>query len=326
MPAILLKHIEKIANKPIHELFDLICGTSVGAVIAGVCATPHKIIPTVTRTNLDQAITELKQTKMFETSFLRNLTSGFGLLKARVPTIVRDSTMNKLYGDTRMSQGLTDILTVSYDLSTNGARIFSSAKARNNPEQEDVLITDAVRASASVPTIWEPLQVGSSICIDGGLFSNNPLLYGLSDAINVYNRDPDNCIVFSLGTGYMIDQNPDNLRISTTGIKFLEKVIRAVVSTDTINSIALTRTFVPNINQFVHIDFPLHWSQFKLLSTQKSFINDLDNIANQVINENNNILNKLVAYLTGNIPLKAPKYENGKQIGYFYSNVAKLSK
>ena len=225
--------------------------------------------------------------------------------------------MTRLYGNTRISEGFTDILTVSYDLSTNGARVFSSSKARKNPAVENVLITDAVRASASVPTVWEPLQVGSSLCIDGGLFSNNPLLYGLSEAINVYGRDPSECIVFSLGTGFLVDEEDvtetGHKRIHSRGFKFLEKVIRAVVSTDTINTIALTQTFLPNINQFMHMDFPLQWHQFRFLSTKSSFVEQLETIAAGVVEENKDVLKLLTSYLVGDISNESTK--NGRWKG-----------
>lgn len=327
-PGLLLRHMEQESGKPLHELFDLICGTSVGAVIAGVACTR--------KSSLDDALNQLKNTKMFKTSVWNNISTLFGLRRARVSPAVRDATMHTLYGDTRLSEGLVDILTVSYDLSKKGAKIFSSSKARKDPQREDVLITDAVRASASVPTIWEPLKVGDSICIDGGLFSNNPLLYGLSEAINHYKVDPSNCVVLSLGTGYLMydDENEENKngtvgrknlvkKIATRGLKFLEEVVRAAVSTDTINTVALTATFLPRINQFVHIDFPLRWHQFQLLSTDESFVDGLETVAEKVIGESKEQLNVFSGYLTGAAPLGvAPgKDERGK----FYSNVRSLT-
>ena len=36
MPVIILKHLEKECGRPIYELFDYVCGTSTGALLAGM--------------------------------------------------------------------------------------------------------------------------------------------------------------------------------------------------------------------------------------------------------------------------------------------------
>lgn len=318
MPALVLQHLEQKTGKRIHEMFDLICGTSVGAVIAGVCVTPKNMsgsreVSAQVSTTLPEAIEELKSTKMFHTSWWRDMYTLGGLLAARVSPKKRDDIMQKLYGNTKITDGLTDILTVSYDISSNNAKIFSSSKGRANLD-DDVLISDAIKASAAVPTVWDPLRVGSSVCIDGGLFSNNPLLYGLSEAINVYNAEPEDIILFSLGTGYLVDSDP---QLFTRGFRFLEKVVRTFASSETINSVTLANTFLPKISQFVHLDFPLQWNQFKVLSTSNKTIATYERVANGVVQDSDNVLTVLGDYLTGNAPLESHREEKGQ----FYTNV-----
>lgn len=296
MPARVLQHVETVTGKSIRESFDLIAGTSVGSLIAGIVTSP-------TETTIGDAINKLENTNMFKSTWFRDITSVAGLLRPRIPTAVRDAELSALLGETTLGECSPDVLTVSFDVRHNKPRIFTT---KNDPQ---IQVLDAVKASASVPTVWEPLEIDGALCIDGGLFSNNPTLYAIAYAMSVYDVQPEDIAVFSLGTGYLINSEEDNTGpggiISTltaplfTGRRMVEMLIRTFASSNTVNSVALTETLLNKMDRFIHLDFPLRLTQFKFLSTQKSDINALETVAQKVIQEERDIISEFCQYLIG---------------------------
>lgn len=286
MPARVLEHLEKVTCQPLSQSFDLICGTSVGAVIAGVIASPADI-------HISDAINSLKNTKMFKSNFFRTLWTCGGIIRPRISTKRRDEELQKLYGQTKLAECSPPILTVSFDVKGGTAKTFST---RRTP---DVAIGDAVKASASVPTIWKPHQVNDSICIDGGLFSNNPTLYGIIEALTNYNIESRDIVIMSLGTGYLTGSTSARVAGKLTGFRLIDTLVRTFASANTVNSVNLTSQLVTNMNRFVHIDFPLTLSQFKFLSTKKKDVDALDRVSAQVIEECDDVIRKFGDELTG---------------------------
>ena len=315
MPARVLQHLETVSGQPLSEMFDLICGTSVGAVIAGVIASPSDI-------HIGDAIDKLKNTKMFKSSLWKNVITVGGILGPRISTTMRDQEMATLYGDVTLKECSPDVLTVSQDISHQRSKIFTSKRNGN------VLIKDAVIASASIPTIWKEHQVEDALCIDGGFLSNNPMLYGITEALTTYGQSPENLAVLSLGTGYLVDEEISASPVprSLTGFRLVNTLIRTLASANTMNSFDITSSLVPNMERFVHLDFPLHLHQFKFLSTKKSDVDALEHIAEQVIHDNESVLERFGKMLTGEMETSPEQGRLFASQRKYYTNVKNISK
>ena len=308
LPSRILEHMEVITGNKLSTMFDLVCGTSVGGLISGVIGSPEDI-------HITDAIDKLKNTKMFQSSFLRNMVTIGGILRPRIATKIRDAELQDLYGNTKLGDCKPHVLTVSYDLKSGRAKTFSTAK------DPSIALTDAVKASAAVPTVWEPHVVNDAICIDGGIFSNNPMLYGITEALTTYGKTPDQIMIFSLGTGYLQD-NLDKPTTSSNGLHLINQLIRTYVSSNTINSVTLTENLVKDMSRFVHLDFPLELKSFKFLSTKKNHVDRLEEVAKKVIIQNEGILNEFAKDLSeshgGSGRLAAKKHQDFPR---YYTNI-----
>ncbi|KAI9291832.1 FabD/lysophospholipase-like protein, partial [Neoconidiobolus thromboides FSU 785] len=85
IPTMVLNYIEKKTKKPISSLFDIITGTSTGALLGVVLNIPNEKGSKVPKYNTDDALNlYMKECPaLFQTNFLINLKNLWGLRSAR---------------------------------------------------------------------------------------------------------------------------------------------------------------------------------------------------------------------------------------------------
>jgi uncharacterized protein len=205
IPAVVLSELESRTGRPIHELFDLIGGTSTGGILALGLTAPG---PKGTARHSARALLELYESegnRIFRRSPLHTLAGLGGLLEERYPDGGLERVLTEQLGDARLSEALTEILVACYDIERRRPFFFKSHKARSQPAR-DFLMRDAARATAAAPTYFEPARVplpegpGHRTLIDGGVFVNNPAMAVYVEARMLFGGDSQSLIV-SLGTG-----------------------------------------------------------------------------------------------------------------------------
>ncbi len=210
IPLLILKKIEEIEGKKIHELFDLIIGTSTGGIIAcGLTATKDGKTPVLT---IDRLI-ELYTTKgdiIFprKKNVITKMVSKINSVSS--PTFSSkglDELLTEYFGDMKLSNTLTPIIVTSYDLKNNEVLMFKSRKS--GEENYDVTLKDVCRATSAAPTYLPSYEMKyggkDRICLDGGVYINNPSMAGISDVIrnkyNIPDLELSDISLLSLGTG-----------------------------------------------------------------------------------------------------------------------------
>ena len=193
----ILREIEQLLPRPIHETFDLIFGTSTGSIIAALLS-------------IGRTVNEIHE-----------------LYKEHVPTIMRAKcrsskseklreTSEKVFGQLKFDSVLTGLGIVATNWQLNTPMIFKSRYIQAHGRRATFVagfgctIADAVEASCSAFPFFERKIVTTSNgdvveLVDGGYCANNPTLYALVDATAALGYMPMNCRVLSLGCG----QYPD---------------------------------------------------------------------------------------------------------------------
>jgi patatin-like phospholipase/acyl hydrolase len=211
IPAVLLAELERRAERPVCELFDLIAGTSTGGILAAALSVPGEDgKPRLTAAQVAESY-ELLGPRVFHRSLRRRITSADGLADERYGSEGLKAALAEQLGEALLSQTLTDVVLTAYDLGDRRAVFFRTWRARADPAI-DVRLADAVLATASAPTYFEPARVRrvaggeTHTLVDGGVFATNPAMCALAEVARMGRLDE--VLVVSLGTGSKTDAIP----------------------------------------------------------------------------------------------------------------------
>lgn len=193
-PAHILAKLEEKTGRPIADCFDLIAGTSTGAIVAGAAG----------------ARIELKEVvKLFETEaaniFRKRGLINVGFWKSKYSTAPLERVVRSMAPNQRLGEITTPLLVTSSDVSTGGVHVFKSGymKELGEPYTRDgeVLLADAILASCAAPSYFDPCEVGSYRLADGGLWANNPSIIALVEALSKFQHSLEQVHILSIGTG-----------------------------------------------------------------------------------------------------------------------------
>lgn len=188
-----LKELEGMFNCPLYQRFDLIFGTSTGAIIASLIALGYKV----------DKIHELYKKHVPEV--MRRWTQ-----KGKTEALAK--LVKEVFGETTFSDVKTGIGVVTTKWVIERPMVFKGDIAQAHGRKGTfapgfgVSIADAVQASCSAYPFFERKHVTTSAgdnieLIDGGYCANNPCLYAIADAVAALNKPHAELRVLSLGVG-----------------------------------------------------------------------------------------------------------------------------
>jgi hypothetical protein len=212
IPALVLARIEKLTNRPIARLFDLIAGTSTGGILAlGLTIPKNAGRPLYTARDL-VAMYERDGPRIFSRSLLRTLSTTDSLLWKKYTSQGIEQVLAEYFGDSRLRDAVTDVLVPSYEIGRRFPFFFKSTNARLRPDY-DFLARDIARATSAAPSYFEPVKIPTGTnsenytLIDGGVFANNPAACALVEAQSTLPHR-GGYLVVSLGTGSLMRRLP----------------------------------------------------------------------------------------------------------------------
>src|ERR1017187_3743710 len=195
-----LKEVEAMLDCPLSRRFDLVFGTSTGAIIAALIALGYKV-------------DEIHE-----------------LYKAHVPTVMRERTpagrtaalaklASEVFGASRFEDVKTGIGIVAARWLTERPMIFKGSVAQAHGLKGTftpgfgVSIADAVQASCSAYPFFERKHVktdaGDQIeLLDGGYCANNPPLYAIADAVVALEKERTNIRVLNFWVAVYPEPKP----------------------------------------------------------------------------------------------------------------------
>jgi predicted acylesterase/phospholipase RssA len=182
IPALVAAEIEQRTGQPIANLFDLVAGTSTGAIIACALTRPQPM-----PADRVAAIYEEEGPKIFDASLLKRITSVGGVIDERYDDRELVRSLRRHLGDTRLAEAVTGILVTAYDIEARQALVLR--------REDDAGMVEAAHASSAAPTYFEPVRLGARTLIDGGVFAINPAVLAYAET----NGSID--VLASLGTG-----------------------------------------------------------------------------------------------------------------------------
>jgi patatin-like phospholipase/acyl hydrolase len=182
IPALVLAEIEQRTGRPISSLFDLVAGTSTGAILACGLTRPDPM-----PADRLAALYEEEGPQIFDASLLKKITSLGGVIDERYDARELVKSLRRHLGDTRLGEAVTGVLVTAYDLEARQALVLR--------RDDDVSMVDAAHASSAAPTYFEPVRLGTRTLIDGGVFAINPAVLAFAETSERID------VLASLGTG-----------------------------------------------------------------------------------------------------------------------------
>lgn len=250
IPAYFIQKIEKKKNKQAFQLFDVIGGTSTGGIISIGLTTPQKESkpPAKAEKLVDLYSTDCK--KLFYTNDClhdhdgpkyaanKSLTHGIEpfLKSFLTPNITLSQAKTKL--QSLQSPKVKHVFTTSYIVNSTGGKIpdpkmnvdfgpflFNWADAATNSHM-DYYAWEAARGTSAAPGYFPIAHVGGGVMgrsntdekwvIDGGIMSNNPAIWGLTESLRTnIAKESDEIVVISIGCG--IDRYNGGVGVTNEG-------------------------------------------------------------------------------------------------------------
>jgi patatin-like phospholipase/acyl hydrolase len=216
VPLQIIKHIETITGEEIHKSFDLIAGTSTGGLLACALTFPdfEGIDGDKRKYSLDdiEKIYTKKGSEIFpKTNKVRNLISW---ISPKFSPTNLEKILHDYFNDARITNCLRPIFITSYNIHRSKPIFFTTREASSFPEKNSKLV-DICRSTSAAPTYFPSYDFSygkeNIVCIDGGIFMNNPALGSLIEVVNnseskFYKKNDklrlEDIFILSLGTGY----------------------------------------------------------------------------------------------------------------------------
>ena len=203
-----LSELEKVLKTPLHGVFDLIYGTSTGAIIGSMIAL-GETVDTITR-------------RYFE---LVPDVMGKGRPGSKSAALERWAAT--LFGGRGFEAFLTSVGIVATHLEYNRPMVFKNHADRAHGRRGSFQpgfgcsIGDAVVASCAAFPMFAKKTVstahgGEWTVVDGGFSANNPSLFALTDAVGPLQIERAQIRLLSLGTGSFPERRRLSTRILTT--------------------------------------------------------------------------------------------------------------
>ncbi len=225
VPAMILAELEYRTGKRIHELFDLIAGTSTGGILALGLAVPKsgedrkakfqaselvdlyknkgKVIFQRRREEKEPLFEKIKKVG-FDTVLSQmapDVTNSEDLFSPKYTRIGKMNVIKDYFKDTLIEQALTEVLITSYSTSLRMPFFFTSIirKEKNYKQEnfrmvcEGYTMEQAAMATSAAPTYFRPYAIPALnrpdpdyTLVDGGVVANNPTSIAIIEAMNSY--------------------------------------------------------------------------------------------------------------------------------------------
>jgi uncharacterized protein len=337
IPALVLRELQKKTRtyrrkQKLYQLFDLIAGTSTGALLALGLTAPASPSPVLRKEQAQKEQAQKEQagdiearTPALDLEDLVELYTRYGIeifpsrLFRRFQTVKQvfsekydaaplEAILARLFGVLTVQDALANVLITAYDTERR-TPFFFKRRPEHYPHSDDLefYTRDAARAAAAAPTYFEPALIrpvhgaGQPVClVDGAVFANNPAMCAYIEARKMYPW-ARRFIILSLGTGTTV-RRFTYAEMRTWGyLDWVSPVKGAPLFGITTDGQSETVTYqlnkLPDV-EYYRIDAPLVGCSELLDDASRKNIDGLFRLAYRMMRNNESILDTVVHRIT----------------------------
>jgi len=190
----LLKELEETYGS-LGEHFDLITGTSTGAIIASAIAFN---IPMEKVCKLY----EEKGNLIFPNDFHPFIKNAYRNLRqvfwgGKYDSKELKNALESVFGDNVLGDSNKLLCIPSFNLSHNRTSVFKKPHSKLKRDQKTKIV-DVLLASSAAPTYFPIHSIDDELYIDGGIWANNPGMVGFMEAIRFFNKEKKEISILSI--------------------------------------------------------------------------------------------------------------------------------
>lgn len=185
IPCSVLMEIEARTGKRCCEIFDLIAGTSIGGILAGILAIGKTAAESL------KFFTEDGPKIFAHTQWF----GANGLCRPRYAAEPIEEKLKEIFGSETLATCKTHLLVPTFDLVSYSSCFFKTTKFDKPYE-----LWKVARATSAAQTYFPAFEMDGKVLWDGGNLANNPAGCALAEAVKLWGRAEDFCVL-SLGCG-----------------------------------------------------------------------------------------------------------------------------
>lgn len=219
-----LTELERQTGKPVSQLFDLVVGSSTGAVIGASLLVPEEG-DTPKYSAQDLLDNYVEQIRLFtDMPWYHSILTLGGWIGPRYPTAHGRAWVVDQFGQATLAELQGQLVIATVDLDTLSPRVIPSRQVpgvSGHERARNFFVGDVVLAATAAPPIIPPMLLrdvkgqAEYISADGALFAHNPATLAVGEAIRRFPGRP--IILMSLGTG-SVDQGINGEQASAWGM------------------------------------------------------------------------------------------------------------
>ncbi len=223
------------------ERFDLIAGTSIGALLAAglACSVPAATL-VETFTTHGKKIFPKSKLKDAERIAIR---APYGREPVRAAIV---DAIGKKLAETSMRKIEARLLIVAVNYTTGSPAVFTSGGLQGD-DASPVPLADAILASAAAPSFFPEMKIGTDDYIDGGVLANAPDLLAYGAARRSMAIDQNQLYMLSIGTagrreGAALKAGED--RSSGAAWLIRKKLVQTIMASQEVMAVDQTKAYL----------------------------------------------------------------------------------
>jgi patatin-like phospholipase/acyl hydrolase len=192
-----LSSLEDLSGRRVGDCFDLVVGCSTGGIIGLAVAfgIPARRILDLYLERGAWIFGHRRRLGMF--------------LRPRYGNTVLAQSLREIFGARAIDECLTPVCIPSYELTNSYPRIWKDEHALDLPWWGGQPAWRIALATSAAPLYFPAVQVLPGDChVDGGLFANNPVLIGLTEAVRSFRQPLERIRILSIGAGERAERIP----------------------------------------------------------------------------------------------------------------------
>lgn len=297
----ILEEIERVSGKKIHQLFDVIAGSSSAGLLALALSVADPLDPNKAKYSAGDLVKILKgQSKDIfkKPSILKRVKTIGGLFGAKYSENGIKKVSQEIFGEALLSKSLTNVLVTGMDVNMMSVHSFNNMDAKTS-KSDDFYVKDLAVASMATPIYFPVAKIknlsGEKLnVVDGGLGAPNPATQAIAYAGRLgYDINKTIMTVIDGGDKVRISNSREfnNMGLFNLGADRLVKMMVSAQSSATDQ--ALVNAFL-NPDNYIKIRTNLQDDNVRLDNTSSSNLEALITAAKQTIMNNKNKINSLV--------------------------------